>query len=65
MNPLGRFALLLLAVSLGAIMLEVLAYRFIFRRAYGWRSSLATLGVMVGRSFTRRLPLVLTLPGAA
>lgn len=65
MNPFGRFALVLLAVSLGAILLEVLAYRFLFRRAYVWRSALATLGVMVGRGFTRFIPLAITLPGAA
>lgn len=65
MNPLGRFSLVVLAVSLGAILLEVMAYRFLFRRAYVWRSALATLGVAVGRSFTRLIPLAITLPGAA
>ncbi|MFY0581440.1 sterol desaturase family protein [Cystobacter fuscus] len=55
----------LAVLSLGATLLEVLAYKFVFKRDYGWRSALATLAVIVGRSFTRLIPLAITLPGAA
>jgi sterol desaturase/sphingolipid hydroxylase (fatty acid hydroxylase superfamily) len=64
MNHLGPLSFVLAGVTLGAILLEVLAYAFIFKRPYGWRAALASLGVIVGRSFTRLLPITLTLPGA-
>jgi sterol desaturase/sphingolipid hydroxylase (fatty acid hydroxylase superfamily) len=64
MNHLGPLTSVLIGVTLGAVLLEVLAYRFVFKREYGWRSALASLGVSVGRSFTRAIPLAVTLPGA-
>ena len=65
MKHLGPLSAVLAAVSLAALVLELLAYRFLFRRAYGWRSALATLGVIAGRRLTQALPLAVTLPGAA
>ncbi|ATB43571.1 sterol desaturase [Cystobacter fuscus] len=65
MNNLGSVSRVLLVLSLGATLLEILAYKFVFKREYGWRSALATLAVIVGRGFTRLIPIALVLPGAA
>ncbi|EPX60670.1 Sterol desaturase [Cystobacter fuscus DSM 2262] len=64
MNNLASVSRVLAVLSLGATLLEVLAYKFVFKRDYGWRSALATLAVIVGRSFTRLIPIAITLPGA-
>jgi sterol desaturase/sphingolipid hydroxylase (fatty acid hydroxylase superfamily) len=66
MPPYGPLTRLILGISLGAILLEVLAYRFILKRPYGWRSALASLLVSVGRNVvTRAVPIAVALPGAA
>ncbi|WP_309891217.1 hypothetical protein [Archangium sp.] len=64
MNPLGSWAWLVGVITLGAILLEVLAYKFVFKREYRWRSALASLAISVGRQSTRVIPLAVTLPGA-
>jgi sterol desaturase/sphingolipid hydroxylase (fatty acid hydroxylase superfamily) len=65
MKYLGPLTFIVTGITLGAILLEVLAYRFIFKRPYGWRSALASLGVVVGRNLILRfLPIALTFPGA-
>ncbi|HEX8819262.1 MAG TPA: sterol desaturase family protein [Archangium sp.] len=64
MNHLGPLGIFLLGISTGALLLEVLAYKFVFKREYGWRSALASLAVSLGRSVTRLIPLAVTLPGA-
>jgi sterol desaturase/sphingolipid hydroxylase (fatty acid hydroxylase superfamily) len=64
MNHFGPLARVLAVVSLGVILLEVLAYVLVFKRPYGWRSALASLGVIVGRNFTGLIPPAVTLPGA-
>ncbi len=65
MKHLGPLPALLAVISLGAILLEILAYRFLFKRVYGWRSALASLGVIAGRRVTQVVPIAVTLPGAA
>lgn len=66
MQPFGPLSRLLLGITLGAILLEVLAYRFLLKRPYGWRAALASLGVSLGRNaVSRAMPLAVTLPGAA
>ncbi|WNG37562.1 sterol desaturase family protein [Archangium minus] len=64
MSQFRPLAFILLGVTLGAVVLEVLAYKFIFKREYGWRSALASVAVSVGRNVTRLLPVAVSLPGA-
>ncbi|QRN97814.1 sterol desaturase family protein [Archangium violaceum] len=64
MKEMGPLGIILLSASLGAIVLEVLAYRFIFKRPYVWRSAVASFLVSVGRQITKVVPLAITLPGA-
>jgi sterol desaturase/sphingolipid hydroxylase (fatty acid hydroxylase superfamily) len=54
----------LLLLGLGATLLEVLAYKFVFKRDYVWRSALATLGVTVVRGATLLIPISVAIPGA-
>jgi sterol desaturase/sphingolipid hydroxylase (fatty acid hydroxylase superfamily) len=64
MNLHGSRLYLVAGIILGVILLEVLAYKFIFKREYGWRSALASLAVALGRQVTRLIPLAFALPGA-
>ncbi len=64
MSHLRPLFSILAGLTLGAILLEVLAYKFVFKRPYGWRSALASLSVSLGRGFTRFLPLAIIFPGA-
>jgi sterol desaturase/sphingolipid hydroxylase (fatty acid hydroxylase superfamily) len=64
MNHLGSRNYLLVGIILGVILLEVLAYKLILKREYGWRSALASFAVALGRQGTRFIPVAITLPGA-
>ena len=64
MKP-GSPSYLLTGIILGVILLEVLVYKFILKREYGWRSALASFALSLGRQVvTRFIPLAITLPGA-
>jgi sterol desaturase/sphingolipid hydroxylase (fatty acid hydroxylase superfamily) len=64
MKQLGSLGHLVGVVSLTVVLLEALAYRFVFKRGYDWRAALGTIGVLVGRGFTRFIPIAIMLPGA-
>ncbi|HTE40172.1 MAG TPA: sterol desaturase family protein [Steroidobacteraceae bacterium] len=49
---------------LAMAVMEALALKFIAKRGYDWRASLATLGVLVGRILTEGIPIALAMPGA-
>jgi sterol desaturase/sphingolipid hydroxylase (fatty acid hydroxylase superfamily) len=51
-------------VTLGAAVVEGLVQRFIFKRNYDWRSSLATVALLFGRVFTDLIPIAIAMPGA-
>ncbi|HLM46828.1 MAG TPA: sterol desaturase family protein, partial [Myxococcaceae bacterium] len=64
MKP-GSPSSIVTGIVLGVILLEVLVYKFILKREYGWRSALASFALSVGRQVvTRFLPIAITLPGA-
>jgi sterol desaturase/sphingolipid hydroxylase (fatty acid hydroxylase superfamily) len=51
-------------VVLGSALLEVLVMKFLLKRDFNWRSSLASFGVLVGRSFSEFIPVFIAMPGA-
>ena len=51
-------------LMLGTSVLEALVLKFVLKRAYDWKSSLASFGTLMGRSFSEFVPLAVAMPGA-
>jgi sterol desaturase/sphingolipid hydroxylase (fatty acid hydroxylase superfamily) len=51
-------------VMLASSVVEALVLRFVAKRDYDWRSSLASFGLLLGRSFTDFIPIAIAMPGA-
>jgi hypothetical protein len=54
------FGIIMLASSL----LEALILKFIVKRHYDWRSSIASFALLLGRGFTDLVPIAIAMPGA-
>lgn len=64
MERLGDVLEIFGIVMLASALLEALALRFVFKRRYDWRSSLASFVTLLGRGFTDLVPLAVAMPGA-
>ncbi len=49
---------------LAASLIEAVVLLFVAKRAYDWRSSLASFGVLMGRGITEAVPIAIAMPGA-
>jgi sterol desaturase/sphingolipid hydroxylase (fatty acid hydroxylase superfamily) len=64
MHYLGNVLQFLGLIVLGSSIVEALVLRFAMKRAYDWRASLASLALLLGRTFSDLVPLFIAMPGA-
>jgi len=64
MNRLGQILQIFGIVMLSSAFLEALVLRFVLKRSYDWKASLASFGTLLGRTFTDFVPLAIAMPGA-
>jgi sterol desaturase/sphingolipid hydroxylase (fatty acid hydroxylase superfamily) len=64
MEWLGDVLAIFGIVMLASAFVEALALRFVLKRRYDWRSSLASFATLLGRGVTDLVPLAIAMPGA-
>jgi sterol desaturase/sphingolipid hydroxylase (fatty acid hydroxylase superfamily) len=64
MSRLGQILQIFGIVMLSCAFLEALVLRFVLRRRYDWKSSLASFATLLGRTITDFVPLAIAMPGA-
>jgi sterol desaturase/sphingolipid hydroxylase (fatty acid hydroxylase superfamily) len=64
MEQLGEILEVFGLVMLASSFVEAIALKFVLKRRYDWRASLASFGTLLGRTFSDFIPLAIAMPGA-
>src|SRR5262245_13190183 len=64
MNKLFAALQFLGIAMLASSVVEALVLRFVVKKTYDWRSSLASFGLLLGRTVTDFVPIAIAMPGA-
>jgi sterol desaturase/sphingolipid hydroxylase (fatty acid hydroxylase superfamily) len=64
MERLGSILQIFGFVMLGSAFVEAIALKFVLKRRYDWRASLASFGLLLGKGFTDLVPIAIAMPGA-